>query len=251
MIITKEEPTSWQDLQDKVCKYLNQAGYKAETTKVIELVRGKVEVDVLATTDDEMLKQFICECKYWEIPVPQEKIHAFRTVVQDSGSMLGIFISKAGYQKGAVEAARCSNVILKDWNGFIEMISHKWLKNRFQKLLEVCAPLSVYTDFLDVPLDKLSRKEKEQYNLLEKKYIPLYLLIKSFEMGTRRVDELVEINGMRFDDFNGLFNYLGKMIKEGIEEYEELFSVNRVETWKLDFSYKIRFEPCILDYLTS
>ena len=85
MRITNEVPESWQDLQDKVCKYLNHAGYHAETTKTIEMVRGKVEVDVFATSDDELLKQFICECKYWETPVPQEKIHAFRTVVHDSG----------------------------------------------------------------------------------------------------------------------------------------------------------------------
>ena len=50
MRITNEVPESWQDLQDKVCKYLNQAGYHAETTKTIEMVRGKVEVDVFATS---------------------------------------------------------------------------------------------------------------------------------------------------------------------------------------------------------
>lgn len=98
MRITNEVPSSWKDLQDIVCKYLNQCGYHAESPKTIDMVRGQVEVDVFATTDDELLRQFVCECKYWETPVPQEKIHAFRTVVQDSGSMLGIFISKMGYQ---------------------------------------------------------------------------------------------------------------------------------------------------------
>ena len=103
--ITNEVPTSWKDLQDKVCKYLNQAGYHAVSPKTIKLVRGDVEVDVFVTAKEELLKQFICECKFWDTPVPKEKIHAFRTVVQDSGSMLGIFISKNGYQKGALEAA--------------------------------------------------------------------------------------------------------------------------------------------------
>ena len=56
MRITNEVPESWQDLQDKVCKYLNQAGYHAETTKTFEMVRGKVEVDVFATSDDELLR---------------------------------------------------------------------------------------------------------------------------------------------------------------------------------------------------
>lgn len=35
MRITNGIPESWQDLQDKVSKYLNQAGYHAETTKTI------------------------------------------------------------------------------------------------------------------------------------------------------------------------------------------------------------------------
>ena len=52
MRITSEVPTTWKDLQDKVCKYLNQCGYHAESPKTIELVRGKAEVDVYATTHD-------------------------------------------------------------------------------------------------------------------------------------------------------------------------------------------------------
>lgn len=33
MFLTSEIPTSWIDLQDKVCEYLVQAGYHAETAK--------------------------------------------------------------------------------------------------------------------------------------------------------------------------------------------------------------------------
>lgn len=250
MIITKETPANWQDLQDKVCKYLNQAGYQAETTKTIELVRGQVEVDVFATTDDEMLKQFVCECKYWNTPVSQEKIHAFRTVVQDSGSMFGIFISKSGYQKGAIEAAKCSNVILKDWDGFIEMIAHKWLKNRFQEVLKIVDPLSVYTDILDVPIEKLSDGAKNQCLILQEKYIPHYMLIRSLEMGMFRPEDPVVIDGIRFDDFNSLFIHLEKVMAQGIKEFEELFARNPVEDWKFDYSDRMRFESHITDYLT-
>lgn len=250
MIITNEIPTDWKDLQDKVCKYLNQAGYHAETTKTIELVRGQVEVDVFATADDEMLKQFICECKNWNTPVPQEKIHAFRTVVQDSGSMFGIFISKTGYQRGAIEAAKCSNVILKDWNGFIEMIAHKWLKNRFLEVLRLGDPLSVYTDYLDVPIEKLSEVSKNQCISLQNKYIPNYMLIRSMEMGMFRPEDPVEIDGIRFDDFNSLFEHLEKVMTQGIREFEELFENNPIEDWKFDYSDRMRFESHITDYLT-
>jgi len=71
MRITNEVATTWKDLQDKVCKYLNQCGYHAESPKTIELVRGKTEVDVYATTDDELLRQFICECKFCQMRLPR------------------------------------------------------------------------------------------------------------------------------------------------------------------------------------
>lgn len=66
MRITNEVPENWKDLQDKVCKYLNQAGYHAEVDKTIEMVRGKVEVDVFANSNNELLKQFMCKCKFWK-----------------------------------------------------------------------------------------------------------------------------------------------------------------------------------------
>lgn len=134
MKITNEVPSDWKDLQNKVCKFLNEAGYDSESPKTIKTVRGDVEVDVFSISNDEFIKQFICECKFWNTPVPKEKIHAFRTVVHDSGSMVGIFISKNGYQSGAYEAAYCSNVLLKDWDGFIDLIEDKWVKKTIFKI---------------------------------------------------------------------------------------------------------------------
>lgn len=249
MRITNEVPTTWKDLQDKVCKYLNQCGYHAESPKTIELVRGKAEVDVYATTDDELLRQFICECKFWETPVPQEKIHAFRTVVHDSGSMLGIFISKEGYQEGAVKAAYCSNVVLKDWEGFIDMIALKWARNRFRAVLRLGDPLGVYTDFLDVPVEKLDEAGKTEYYRLQEKYVHPYMLSRSLEMGMFRPEDPVVLNDVQFDDLNSLFNYLEKTFIQGIKEFEYLFSKHKVEDWKLDFSEKMHFESCITDFL--
>lgn len=251
MHITNEVPTSWKDLQDKVCKYLNQCGYHAESPKTIDLVRGQVEVDVFATTDDELLRQFVCECKFWETPVPQEKIHAFRTVVQDSGSMLGIFISKMGYQAGAREAAYCSNVVLKDWNGFIDMIGAKWVKNRFREIQRLGDPLGVYTDYLDVPIEKFSTDAaKDECIRLQNKYTEPYFMARSLEMGMHRTEEPVEIDGIRFDYFNCLFDYLEQTFVQGVKEFEELFASNPVEDWKLESSERMHYESCINEYIT-
>ena len=252
MILTNETPNSWKDLQDKVCKYLNQAGYHAVSPKTIETVRGSVEVDVIVTSDDELLKQFVCECKYWENPVPKEKIHAFRTVVQDSGSMLGLFISKNGFQKGAIEAASCSNVILKDWKGFLDLLANQWLKNRSEEVLRLSYPLSVYTDPLDVPADIFHDEEnKNRYEELQLHYLPSYMMIRSLAMGMINPDKPINVDGKDFGDFNSLFDYLEQVLRQGIKEYEELFSVHKVEQWKLDCADKTRFAPRFVDYLTK
>lgn len=251
MRITNEVPTSWKDLQDKVCKYLNQCGYRAESPKTIDLVRGQVEVDVFATVEDELLRQFICECKFWETPVPQEKIHAFRTVVQDSGSMLGIFISKMGYQEGARRAAYRSNVVLQDWDGFINMIATKWVKNRFREIQRLGDPLGVYTDYLDVPIEKFRTEAAAQECIrLQKRYIKPYFLARSLELGMHSPEDPVEVDGIQFNFFNCLFDYLENVFMQGIKEFEELFASNPVEGWKLEFSERMHFESCITDYLT-
>ncbi|MBU3221140.1 hypothetical protein [Clostridium algidicarnis] len=44
MKITNTIPKNWKDLQDEVCRFLNEAGYFAETPKKIRTVRGEVEV---------------------------------------------------------------------------------------------------------------------------------------------------------------------------------------------------------------
>ena len=252
MRVTNEVPSSWQDLQNKVCKYLNECGYHAESPKVIETVRGPVEVDVFATSDDEMLSQFICECKFWDTRVPQEKIHAFRTVVQDSGSMIGIFISKAGYQKGALKAANCSNVLLKDWNGFISMIAKKWVKNRFRSVQKLGDPLGTYTNYLDVPIEKLATKKAVQECMrLQDKYKEPYYLARSLESGFHRPEDPVELDGFLFNDFCSLFDYLEMVFVQGVREFEEFFAKNPITDWNPDLDESMHFESCILDYLTS
>lgn len=235
MKITTTEPDNWRDLQDEVCRYLNEAGYIAETPKTIETVRGKVEVDVYAESNKELINSFICECKYWNSPIPKEKIHAFRTVTHDSGSMLGIIISKNGFQSGAYEAAYCSNILLKDWNGFLELIERQWLTNQLIKLLEISRPLSVYTDPTDVPYIELEDHEKKLYMRITEKCISAYLLFRTFSR-EEFYKESITVNKVTFYAIDELFKYLKKVFIESIEQYEKIFEDNPVEQGKLEFN---------------
>lgn len=118
MKFTNRIPKTWQDLQNYATEYLTVAGYKATTPYELNTARGTVEVDIYIEAPYELVKSIVCECKYWNTPVTKEKIHAFRTVVHDCGAELGIMISKNGYQSGAIEASKFSNIRLETWEIF-------------------------------------------------------------------------------------------------------------------------------------
>lgn len=138
--MTNRKPKTWIELQDFVAHYFNFSGYEAISPFKIDTVRGKVEVDVFVKADKELGNQVICECKYWDTPIPQEKIHAFRTVVNDSGASLGIIISKVGFQKGAFLAADKSNIKLFTWEQFLDYLFEKWFEYRKKRLHKIAKP---------------------------------------------------------------------------------------------------------------
>jgi hypothetical protein len=55
---------------------------------------------------------WLVECKAWSSAVPKEKVFALRTIVEDTGADRGFVMAEKGYQSGALEAARLTNVML-------------------------------------------------------------------------------------------------------------------------------------------
>lgn len=73
----------------------------------------------------------IIQCKDWKSPVKQEQVLAFRTVLDDiPGQPRGVMVSRAGFQKGARNAAAHHGIQLyelraprdEDWDGLIKRI---------------------------------------------------------------------------------------------------------------------------------
>ena len=241
MKVTCDIPNTWIELQEAVCKYLNEAGYSAESPKTIQTVRGKIEVDVYAVAKNELIRTFICECKHWSTAVPKEKVHAFRTAVHDSGATLGILIAKSGFQSGAIEAAQYSNVLLKDWEGFLGLIERQWTLNKLVNLRRIAHPLSVYTDPLDIPYNELSQEKREEYNRLTLKYTNLYLFGRQLNISLLQKESL-EINGIVFSSCSSLFAYLEKEYLQAISEYNAVFEGCTFDTYKFEFSGYMLFE---------
>ena len=69
---------------------------------------------------------YLCECKYWGKPIPQEVIHSFRTVLVDFGAHRGFIISRAGFQTGARDAVRNTNLDLLTFEELQSLFFDRW-----------------------------------------------------------------------------------------------------------------------------
>ena len=126
-MIEKEPGADWRDLQQRVAVILAECGLVAEVGRSVRLARGTVEIDVYATDPTTTPPaMYLCQCKRWRSRVPQAEVQAFRTVVSDSGAHLGLFVSAAGFQAGAFEVVRHTNVHLLGWQEFQNLFLERW-----------------------------------------------------------------------------------------------------------------------------
>lgn len=177
-----DPPESWKEMEKSVAQILTASGMDAEIQKTINLARGTVTVDVFAQPKKSLYGSIICECKYWNTAVPQEKVFAFSKVVGDSGASLGLLISRHGFQEGAINAARYSNLKLLSWPEFIEYIKPFWLCETTRRCLGFGQILLRYADPLDVPTYLIGDQGRAEYKKLLSKYRGLVQLLASLNI---------------------------------------------------------------------
>ena len=233
-----EEPGDWKGLQNKVALLFRQAGYSADVEHDLKTVRGSKRVDVYVDLHEPLMGPVICECKYWGKSIPQNEVHAFRTVVHDSGASEGILISRCGFQRGAREAASMSNVKLCTWREFLSTISNAWVAGRVEECLKEHATLQKYLDPFDMPTHMLDDKGRARYRQLLAKHIPEFTVFNSLTTYVARsspylvkrdsyVDafsNLVNSGALpHFEDMEGIFEHLLAHAREAQDEIEDLF----------------------------
>lgn len=133
----------WHQFQDDVADMLNLIpGCVARVNQPVHGARiGTVHVDVLATFTDprgptdatgpfsprgghRFLFKVVVECKFWKRKIPQEKIFALKTIVEDVGAALGVLISETGVQQGVTEYLNHpGNVIAMTFEEFQRMVA--------------------------------------------------------------------------------------------------------------------------------
>jgi restriction system protein len=176
MLIENCEPNTWQELEDWVTRILSEAGFRAQRGWALETVRGSVNVDVVAFDDvitPPALTLF--ECKYWKERVTQTVVHAFRTIVMDSGANTGLIVSRRGFQSGAEAAAQFSNIRLLDWYEFQELYAERWIsKYMNRQVSSALDPLYEYTGLsnrgISQKADALPQPARDEFRRLREKH---------------------------------------------------------------------------------
>ncbi len=136
MFIPINQVTDWRDLQNKVCQLFNEMAYEAETAKTVDLAgRGSKEIDVYVKDPLASHNQiYLIECKHWESNVPQEVVHGFKFVMESAGANTGFIVSKNGFQSGAREAARFTNIQLVTFEELQHLYGNEWFRKQKAKL---------------------------------------------------------------------------------------------------------------------
>jgi hypothetical protein len=113
-----------------------EMGYQAKSPYHVELSgRGRKEVDVYIKDERASVNQImLVECKSWSSRVPQDTVHSMHTVMQGAGANTGFIISKRGFQRGAREAAKNTNIHLLTWDELQHKFGRQWFSHQSENL---------------------------------------------------------------------------------------------------------------------
>lgn len=105
--------SNWREYQEATAAVFRRLGCDAVVEFQAQGVRAKHDIDVYVSFLRQSIKcTWIIECKLWKNRVPKEKVLALKSIVDDLGADRGIIFSEAGFQPGAQDAARGTNITL-------------------------------------------------------------------------------------------------------------------------------------------
>lgn len=113
----------WRKYQEKVALLFRELGCEADIEEPVQGARGVHDVDVWVTFDYLGMKnKWVIECKFWNSPVPKEKVLALKSIVEDVGADKGIIITEIGFQSGAYQSSSYTNISLMTFEELNEIV---------------------------------------------------------------------------------------------------------------------------------
>jgi hypothetical protein len=237
MLIFDDEPADWDDLQQRVGQMFRELGCDVEVGVRVELVRGEKEIDVLVRDPHTAPpSEYLCECKYWAKPIPQEIVHSFRTVVGDRGAHRGFIVSKMGFQSGAFEAVRNTNINLVTFSELQEIFLDRWLKAMGERYEPYADELFPYWDFggKRPPLG-WTGEDAAKLHLLTEAYHPLLTVGPLQRMAGYRWegrlpatvpvldDACAQIGSLTLSTYRELYDFMERSKDEARSRFRRLF----------------------------
>lgn len=105
----------WRDYQRAAAKIFRDLGCTVEIGAKIDGARGTHEIDVYVTFIQHGIEcHWAIECKLWKTRVKKRNVMEFKGVVDDIGADRGIMFSEKGFQQGALQVARHTNILLQE-----------------------------------------------------------------------------------------------------------------------------------------
>lgn len=234
-MIFDNEPNNWKELQNFVGQMFNECGFDTEVSKVVDLVRGKKEIDVYTQDNSNEYKPIILvECKFWASPISQETIHSFRTVVADFGANLGFIVSKNGFQSGSYEAVKNTNIRLVSLKELEKEYYVKWKQNLTKQYMPYADKLFPYWDYLGkMPIDG-GTIDFEKQHLVYSAYRPICSLSPSDQMlkgFTRNYpltipvinDELAQTGTIQIATDRQYFDFVEQNKEQALRHFKKLY----------------------------
>ncbi|MEO1869298.1 MAG: restriction endonuclease [Cobetia sp.] len=187
-MIDREEFTDWHDLQNSVCRLLQDVGLIANTEVNIGTPRGSVEVDVYAIDMDSLDNiSYVVECKNWNTKIPQAIVHAFTTVMHETGANIGCLITKRGLQSGAERYIKNTNIHGLTYEEFQKKYFSAWWDRYFCPTVgDAAYRVHLYTEPQNTrcwhAYEILSLEEKIKFQKLRGKYSAIISFLMVFSM---------------------------------------------------------------------
>jgi hypothetical protein len=235
-MIENPDIKDWKQLQDAVCSLFNESGLIAKTEECLKTPRGIVEVDVFAVDERSVDKIcYVVECKNWSNSIPQHVVHAFTSVMSETGANIGFIVSKVGLQSGAEQYTRNTNITGLTFEELQRRYFEPWWYNYFcVKVAAAAENVCFYTEPYNIrrneALEFLTEQQLEEFNLLRGKYAAFSMLMWHADIGTiapgRKTPVPSSISGYKGEFVERLgeeFSFSSDYWRELLEEICELF----------------------------
>ena len=103
----------WRGYQEAVAAFFGEQGCTATVEAQVTGARSTHKIDVYVTFRQHGIEcRWVVECKLWKGHVEKENVLTLKGIVEDVGADRGIIFCENGFQSGARDATRHTNILL-------------------------------------------------------------------------------------------------------------------------------------------